>query len=76
MISPEILITTVVIAIVQLVNYVRSKEWSSVVTIIAAGIVGAGVGFFHFMGIDVATGILLGLGAVGIHTLASAIKSN
>ncbi len=71
--AAQILITTVIIAIVQLINFVKAKAWDSVVTIIAAGVVGGIVGLTHYAGVTVPSGILIGLGAVGVVTVGQAI---
>ena len=63
-----------IIAVVQfLKTYVPQVQGG--VTIIIAVIIGGLAGLFHINGIDVVTGIFLGLAAVGIHTVSSAVGS-
>lgn len=77
MIEGAVFIGLVVVALVQLVKCVRVKDWDSVVTILSGAILGALVGIFDtrigVVDISVAQGIMVGLGAVGGHTVARQI---
>jgi uncharacterized membrane-anchored protein YjiN (DUF445 family) len=69
----SLFVTSVVIAIVQIIKFVKDKAWDSVVTIISAMIVGALAGFFGIEGLTIPMGILIGLSAVGVVTVAQGI---
>ena len=74
--SAEILITTLIVAVTQLTKAIREKNWEAVVTILSAGIIGALVGVLHVAGIDPVAGLLYGLAAVGIVTVAQKAGGN
>lgn len=63
----------VVGAIVAVVQFLKTyvSQVNGGITIIVAAVLGGIAGLFHVNGIDVPTGISLGLAAVGIHTVAS-----
>lgn len=71
MLPESIFVTTIVIAITQLIKFIREKAWDSVVTLVSAGVVGGVAGAFGIEGLTVVTGILAGLAAAGIVTVAS-----
>lgn len=66
-----LLITTLVIALVELGKRVEARDWRAVVTIIGAGVIGGIVGFLHVHGVTVENGIIVGLGASGFVTVAT-----
>lgn len=58
-----------IVAIVQLIkSYV--PQVSGGVTVLVAALIGGITGLFHFENLDVITGVLLGLGSVGIVTIS------
>lgn len=63
----------VVGAIVAIVQFLKTyvSQVNGGITIIVAVVIGAIAGLFHVNGIDVTSGIFLGLAAVGVHTVAS-----
>lgn len=71
--SAEILITTLIVAVTQLTKAVREKNWEAVVTILSAGVIGFLVGALHLLGSDPVSGILTGLAAVGVVTVAQKV---
>jgi len=61
-----------VIGFTQLVKSAFNKDWRTVVIITGAALIGALAGFFAVEGVDVPTGIVFGLTASGVVTLAQA----
>jgi hypothetical protein len=68
-----ILITTGVVAVTEFLKRVQSKDWQGTAVIIAAAIIGTLAGVYHLDGISITTGLLAGLAAVGIHTVAKQV---
>lgn len=68
-------ILVAVIGFTQMVKSLFDRDYRSVVIIIGAAAIGAFAGFLHVQGVDIATGIVLGLGAAGVVTTAQAIRS-
>lgn len=64
-----------VIGFTQLVKSAFDKDYRSVVIIAGSALIGAIAGFFQVEGIDIASGIIAGLAASGIVTLAVGIRS-
>lgn len=69
------LIPLLVVAIVELLKRLNKKDYEGVLLIIIAALVGSGAGFLQLQGLDVVTGTVAGLEAVGIHTLTSRVSS-
>jgi hypothetical protein len=69
-------IVTAVVAAVEFLRRAQVGDWFACASIIAAGAIGAVAGAFHAQGVvDVWTGIVLGLGASGIVTVASRVSA-
>jgi len=65
-----VLVTTAVVAVTELLKQVRERNYTSVATILTAGIVGGLAGAFGLEGLSVVEGVIAGLSAVGIHSVA------
>ena len=65
----------VVGAIIAIIQFLKAyvPQVNNGITIIIAAVLGGLAGLFHVNGIDVASGIFLGLAAVGVHTVAKNI---
>lgn len=70
MLPESLFVTLVVVAIVQLIKYIREKAWDSVATIISAALVGGLAGYFGVDSLNVTSGIIAGLTASGLITVA------
>jgi len=57
-----------VIGFTQLVKSAFDRDYRTVVVITGAAVIGALAGILHIEGVDVATGIILGLAASGVVT--------
>lgn len=68
-----ILVTTMVVALTEAVKAAADRNWRTVVIIVGAGVVGAICGFFGVEGLSVAQGIVVGLGASGVVTIAKRV---
>lgn len=66
-----ILITTLVVALVELVKRAEAKDYRTCAIIIGAGLIGGIVGFLRVQGITIEDGIVVGLGASGFVTVAT-----
>lgn len=64
-----------VIGFTQLVKSLFDRDYRTAVIIVGAAVIGAGAGFFQVEGTDIPTGIVLGLTAAGVVTLAVGIGS-
>lgn len=67
------LIALAVIAVTQFVSYVRVKNYDAALTIVVAGAVGTLAGAFNLETLTPLSGLIAGLSAVGIHTVAKKI---
>lgn len=73
----SIFIVTAVVAVTEALRRVKVGDWFAVGTIFASAVVGAlAVGLDFVTGITVADGIVLGLGASGVVTVASRAGSS
>lgn len=73
----SIFIVTAVVAVTEALRRAKVSDWFAVGTIFASAIVGAlAVALNLVMGITVADGIILGLGASGLVTVASRAGSS
>jgi hypothetical protein len=70
-----VLVTGMVIGVVQFVRELEAKKYWSALTIVLAAGVGALAGFLNIEGIDVATGIVLGLAGSGAVTVAKSTNT-
>lgn len=61
-----------VVGFTQLVKSAFDRDYRTVTVITGAAIIGALAGFFSVEGVDIPTGIVLGLTASGVVTLAQA----
>lgn len=61
-----------VVGFTQLVKSAFDRDYRTCVIIIGAAIIGALAGFFQVDGVSVASGIVLGLTAAGVVTIAQA----
>jgi hypothetical protein len=68
-----LLITTLVVALVELVKRIEQKDYRTVIIILGAGLIGAIIGYLHLHGISVEDGVLAGFSASGFVTVASRI---
>jgi len=66
----ELLSTLAIPAVVKLYELLNKKEWASAFKIVLAVLSGALAGFFGVAGLDIMTGIVAGLAASGIVTVA------
>lgn len=62
-----------VIAVTEAIKTIVPAKIDGIVTMIIAVVIGAVAGFFNVEGLNVATGIIVGLGAVGTHTALKAV---
>lgn len=68
-----LIVTTAVVAVTELLNRIRTKDYSGVAKIVTAIVAGGLAGAFGLEGLSVLEGVLAGLSAVGIHTTARQI---
>lgn len=68
-----ILVTTMVVALTEAVKAAADRNWRTVVIIVGAALIGAACGFLGIEGLGVAQGIVVGLGASGIVTVAKRV---
>jgi hypothetical protein len=68
-----VLLTTMVVALTEAIKAAADSNWRTVVIIGGAAAVGALCGFFGVEGLDVAQGIVVGLGAAGVVTVAKRV---
>lgn len=64
--------TSAFIALTEFLKRLKAKDLYGAATIIVAGAIGAGAGYFNLGGFNVLTGLVAGLAAVGIHSVAQA----
>jgi len=69
----NILIVTLVIALVELARRVKARDWETVFIILGAGAIGGGIGYLKLHGISIEEGILTGLSASGFVNVAKRI---
>jgi hypothetical protein len=67
------IVTALVIAVVQVVKYIKAKDWESLLTIASAVVVGVIAGLLGIEGLNTVTGAIAGFTAVGAVTVASKI---
>lgn len=70
-----VVVTAMIVGAVELVRRVFMRDWFAVVTILVAVAVGAVCGVYEVEGVDVATGIILGLAGSGLVTVATKTRS-
>ena len=63
-----------IIAVVEFLKRIKGEDYKGAGIIVLAGVVGALAGFLGIANLDIMTGIVAGLDAVGIHTTAQAVK--
>ena len=68
-----IIVTTMIIGIVELLKRIKLSDWLAVATIVLAALVGGLAGYFGVEGLTVATGIVTGLAASGLVTVATRV---
>lgn len=68
-----VLITGMVVGVVELVKRLFDRDFRAATIIVAAAGVGALCGVFGIQGVDVATGIVIGLAASGVVTVAQKV---
>lgn len=66
-----LLVTAMVVGVVEFLRRLQQKDYFAAITIIAAAGVGALSGYLGVEGIDVPTGIVVGLAGSGLVTVAS-----
>lgn len=69
----SLFLVTAVAGVVELLRRLQVRDYFAAITIVAAAGVGALAGVFNVEGLDVATGIVTGLSASGIVTVASKV---
>jgi len=62
-----------IIGIVELLKRIKLSDWLAVATIVLAALVGGLAGYFGVEGLTVATGIVTGLAASGLVTVATRV---
>lgn len=70
-----LLVTAMVVGIVEFIKRLQLKDFYAAITILAAAGVGALAGVLGIEGINVATGIVVGLAASGLVTVASKVST-
>lgn len=70
----QVTLGAVIMAVVEaLKNALPTAKLNGWVTTVVAALLGGVAGYLHLLNTpDLATGIVIGLGAVGVHTVASA----
>lgn len=68
-----VLVTTMVVGLVELVKALFDRNYRTAVIIVGAAAVGALCGWFHVESLDVPTGIVIGISASGVVSLAKKI---
>ena len=68
-----VLVTTMVVALTEAVKAAADRNWRTVVIIVGAAGIGALCGFLGVEGLSVAQGIVVGLGASGVVTVAKRV---
>lgn len=68
------LVTGMVIGVVELVKRLFDRDFRAACIIAAAAAVGAAAGVFHVQGVDIATGIVIGLAGSGFVTIAAKVS--
>ena len=66
------LFTLATVAVTELAKRVKGKDYLGAGTIVFCAAVGAAAGDLHLAGLTVLTGLVAGLAAAGIHTVAQA----
>lgn len=69
----SVFVVTAVIAVVEFFKRVQVRDTFGALTIVLAAVIGALAGFFGIEGLDVANGLVAGLGAAGVVTTATRI---
>ena len=68
-----ILVAGMVIGVVEFLRRLEKKDWLAMVTIFAAALVGGLAGYFGVEGLTISSGIVAGLSASGLCTIATRI---
>lgn len=71
--ATSLIVVPMVIGVVELIDRLFAQDHKAALKIVAAASVGALAGLFGLEGLNVATGIVLGLGASGVVTAAKRI---
>lgn len=72
----SVFVTTAVVGVVELLRRLQLKDYFAAITIVLSAVIGALAGTFHIGGVsDIATGIIIGLGASGLVTVASKVNT-
>lgn len=68
---------TLVAAVVAIVKAVKMyvPAITEIWTVLLAALIGAVAGYFHYQGLDILSGVLIGLSAVGVVTTADRIAN-
>lgn len=69
----SLFVVTAVVAVVEFLRRLQVKDYFAAITIVVAALIGALAGAFEIEGLTVATGIITGLGASGLVTVASRV---
>lgn len=69
------LVIGMVIGVVEFIRRIQLKDYFAAITILASAGVGAFCGVFGVQGIDVVTGIVVGLAGSGLVTVASKVNT-
>lgn len=65
-----VFIAIAIVAVTELLKRLQVKDWYGAAVIVVAALIGALAGAFKLEGLTVFNGVVAGLGAVGIHTVA------
>ena len=68
-----ILVTTMVVALTEAIKAASERNWRTVAIIAGSAVIGAACGFLGVEGLSVVQGIVVGLGASGVVTVAKRI---
>ena len=68
-----ILVTTMVVALTEAIKAGSERNWRTVALIVGSALIGAVCGFLGVEGLTIAQGIVVGLGASGVVTVAKRI---
>jgi ABC-type glucose/galactose transport system permease subunit len=64
-----VLIPVAIVAVTEFLKRLNKKDYEGCITIIVAVVIGGLAGVINLKGLDVTTGLIAGLEAVGVHTL-------
>ncbi|WP_438979893.1 hypothetical protein [Polynucleobacter sp.] len=71
----SLFVVTAVVGFVEVLRRAYMKDWFSVLTIIGATIIGLVAGYYKVEGLTLTTGLIAGLGASGLVTVASKVNT-